>query len=344
MKQKKSNSKPNAKGKAKAKSSVSSYDFRQNTVHSERAVIKNYDFKKPKKFTKEHLRGLNTVNEHIVRIFASNLSSLLRVFCEVTQLTLKECRYSEYLNTLPDKTLIGLIDINDEATDENRCTMIGHFPQTVGFFMIDILLGGSGTNYLLDRGYTDVEIAILENFYRKVTTYLTEAWKSLADVRCELSGYETNPRLAQFISLEDSVVIMSFQIKIREITDVFSFCLPAMNLDVMLREAMNKQAKAAGKVENDKEALRKEQLTNSLNGSTMELTAVLDNLYIDMQDIINLKVSDVIPLNKRIDDNIILTVEGEPKFTVRVGDRKIKKSVKICDVVTHSDINEFYNY
>lgn len=344
MKEKKGNSKPKAKAKDKAKGTVSSYDFRQNTVHSEKAVVKNYDFKKPKKFTKEHLRGLNTVNEHIIRIFASNLSSLLRVFCEVTQLNIQECRYSEYLNTLPDKTLIGLIDINNEVSNENKCTMIAHFPTTVGFFMIDILLGGNGTNYLLERGYTDVEIAILENFYRKITAYLTEAWKSLADVKCELTGYETNPRLAQFISLEDSVVVMSFQIKVREITDVFSFCLPAMNLDVMLRESITKQVKLTGKHENDKEAIRREQLANSLNGSTMELTAVLDNLYIDMQDIINLKVSDVIPLNRRIDDNIILTVEGEPKFTVRVGDRKIKKSVKICDVVTHSDINEFYNY
>lgn len=343
MKEKKSSSKPKANA-AKGKAKVSNYDFRKNTVHSEKSVVKNYDFKKPKKFTKEHLRGLNTVNEHIIRIFASNLSSLLRVFCEVTQLNIQECRYSEYLNTLPDKTLIGLIDINDEISGENNCTMIAHFPTTICFFMIDILLGGNGTNYLLDRGYTDVEIAILENFYHKVSGYLTEAWKNLADVKCELSGHETNPRLAQFISLEDSVVVMSFQIKVREITDVFSFCLPAMNLDVMLRQAINKQSKTGGKHENDKEINRREQLTNSLNGSTMELTAVLDNLYIDMQDIINLKVSDVIPLNRRIDENIILTVEGEPKFTVRVGDRKIKKSVKICDVVTHSDVNEFYNY
>ena len=55
--------------------------------------ISNYDFKKPKKFTREHLRGLNTVNEHIIRIFASNLSSLLRVFCEVSLLKMEECRY-----------------------------------------------------------------------------------------------------------------------------------------------------------------------------------------------------------------------------------------------------------
>lgn len=58
----------------------------------------------------------------------------------------------------------------------------------------------------------------------------------------------------------------------------------------------------------------------------------------------NLQVSDVIPLNRGIDDNVIMTVEGEPKFMVRVGDRKIKKSVKICDIVSNYDVNDYYNY
>lgn len=343
MKQRKGSHGGVPKKKAAPKGKVSDYDFRRNTVHTER-VVKNYDFRKPKTFTKEHLRGLNTVNEHIVRIFSSNLSSMLRVFCEVTQMKIQECRYSEFLSTLPDKTLIGLIDMNDEQSGENKCTMMAYFPAAIDFFMIDILLGGNGSCYRLDRGFTDIEIAILKNFYIKVTGFLTEAWKNLTDVKCELSGYETNPRLAQFIALEDSVVVMSFNVKIREIDEVFSFCIPAVNLDSILRGAMQKHAKNnVAKTEGDKDTLRRERLESSLKCSTMELTAVLDTIFLDMQDIVNLKVSDVIPLNKRIEDNVVLTVEGEPKFIVRVGDRNIKKSVKICGVVSSSDINEFYN-
>ena len=129
----------------------------------------------------------------------------------------------------------------------------------------------------------------------------------------------------------------------RDISEVFSFCLPAVNLEAILHDASKKSAKTnQTKTEAEKDALRREQLEGSLQGSTVELTAVLDNLYIDMQDIVNLKVSDVIPLSKRIDDNIVLTVEGEPKFACRVGDRRIKKSVKICGTVSDSEINEFY--
>ena len=152
MKQKKGSSKAkdpkakNKKKKASGEKKVEKYDFSQNTVEAHVPVIKEYDFRKPKTFTKEHLRGLNTVNEHIVRVFASNLSGLLRVFCEVSQLKLIECRYSEYLQTLPDKTLISFIDIDDEKTGDNKCTMMAYFPEEFDFFMIDILLGGMGLN------------------------------------------------------------------------------------------------------------------------------------------------------------------------------------------------------
>lgn len=321
---------------------IPNYNFPKVTRPAAEKRIRDYDFKKPKKFTKEHLRCLNTVNENIIRIFSSNISSMLRAFCEIEMLKMEECRYMEYLNTLPDKTFIGLVSMNTPDSSSEDCTIIIHFPSQINYFLIDILLGGDGHGYKMSRGFTEIEIAILDNFYGKLTSYFAEAWKSLMEVDCELYGNETNPRLAQFISLDDSVIVLSFQIKISNIVEKFSFCIPSINLDAMLRVTLAKNAKN-NKIEDEKEQLRREAITGSLNDSTMELTAVLDTLMLNVNDIVNLSVSDVIPLGKKIDDNIILTVEGEPKFSARLGDRKIKKSVKICNVATNAEINEFNN-
>lgn len=331
----KSKNNPNKQENSK---NIPNYEFPQVSA-SEEKRIRDYDFKKPKKFTKEHLRCLNTVNENIIRIFSSNISSMLRAFCEIEMLKMEECRYMEYLNMLPDKTFIGLISMN---VDESDCTAIVHFPSSVNYFIIDILLGGDGHGYNFTRGFTDIEIAILDNFYKKITGFFAESWKSLMDVNCELYGNETNPRLAQFISLDDSVIVLSFQIKIRDIADKFSFCIPSINLDEMLRTTLSKNAKN-NKPEDEKEKVRREAISSSLNESAMELTAVLDTVMLDVHDIVGLEVSDVIQLKKKIDDNIILTVEGEPKFSAKLGDRKIKKSVKICDIVSAAEINEFNN-
>ncbi len=322
---------------------VSLYNYPKSSSTVEQKRIKDYDFKKPKKFTKEHLRSLNTVNENIIRIFSSNISSMLRAFCEIELSKMEELRYVEYLNSLPDKTFVGLMTMKIDDTSIDDSTAIIHFPPQINFLLIDILLGGDGHGYDLDRGYTEIEIAILENFYIKMTEYFSEAWSSLMNVECEMYANETNPRLAQFISLEDSVIVLSFQIKIRDVVEKFTFCIPSINVDEMLRTNLSKFAKNSNKMEEEKEINRREALSKSLNDSTLELTAVLDTVMLDVENIINLEVSDVIPLRRGIDDNIILTVEGEPRFTVRLGDRKIKKSVKICDVVKQSDINEFNN-
>ena len=71
---------------------------------------------------------------------------------------------------------------------------------------------------------------------------------------------------------------------------------------------MSKHAKNAAKNENEKDTQRKDQIEHSLEDSTMELTAVLDTILLDMHDIVNLQVSDVIPLNKKIDSDILLVV------------------------------------
>lgn len=319
---------------------LENYDFPK--VTDEEKIIREYDFKKPKKFTKEHLRGLNTVNENIIRIFSSNISSLLRAFCEIEMLKMEECRYMEYLNTLPDKTFIGLINMQLSEDESDEYGIMVHFPSTINFFLIDILLGGDGHGHDLKRGYTEIEIAILDNFYRKIAEYFAESWKSLMEIKCNLAANETNPKLAQFVSLDDSVIVLSFQIKISGIVDKFSFCIPSMNLDAVFRASILKNAKN-NKQENEKEHQRREALASSINESALELTAVLGTLKLDVQEVVGLAVADIIPLGKKIDDNIIITVEGEPKFSAKLGDRKIKKSVKICGIATSSEINEFNN-
>ena len=44
-----------------------------------------------------------------------------------------------------------------------------------------------------------------------------------------------------------------------------------------------------------------------------------------LEDILQLQVQDVIALNKEIDDNIDITVEGEPWYHAKLGKSKLQK-------------------
>lgn len=303
-------------------------------------LIKDYDFRKPKKFTKEHLRDLNTVNENICRVLASNLSGLLRIFCEVSFDEIEEQRYGDYVNSLPDKTFIGIMRLKPQMNSVDESLLLMHLPSSINFFMIDILLGGSGDSYNLKRAYTELEVEILQNIYTKISAFISEAWNALIPVNHEISGFETNPQLAQALYPGDTVITLSFSIKMRDITDKISLCIPALNLDEILNASNRggKFNKLFQKIDAEKERARRDIIYNALSESELELKAVFSEIQLDTQDIVNLQQGDIIPLNKKINSDILVTVGGIPWFTAKLGELKIKKAVRLCDIVPPNDI------
>ena len=55
--------------------------------------IKNYDFKMPKKFTKEKLKVIDSIFENYSRVLSSYLTGLMRIYCKVEVLQIEEQRY-----------------------------------------------------------------------------------------------------------------------------------------------------------------------------------------------------------------------------------------------------------
>ena len=69
--------------------------------------VKDYDFKAPKKFTKEQLKTIGTIYESYARLFSSYLTSITRFYCKVEVLQIEEQRFYEFNNALPDCTHMG---------------------------------------------------------------------------------------------------------------------------------------------------------------------------------------------------------------------------------------------
>ena len=145
--------------------------------------VKDYDFKAPKKFTKEQLKTIGTIYESYARLFSSYLTSITRFYCKVEVLQIEEQRFYEFNNALPDCTLMGNIDLlfneNDDVMD-TRCMV--QFSNAVTFSLIDRLLGGYGKNTDLSRNFTDIEIRVIRNVLEKTGDLLKEVFSPFIDV------------------------------------------------------------------------------------------------------------------------------------------------------------------
>ncbi len=62
----------------------------------ENVDVKVYDFKRPSKFSKEHLRTLESIFEHYGRLLYTNLPAYLRKNVQVDVLSAEAVTYSEF--------------------------------------------------------------------------------------------------------------------------------------------------------------------------------------------------------------------------------------------------------
>ena len=73
--------------------------------------VKNYDFARPSKFSKEHLRTLEMIFENYGRLISTNLPVYLRKSVQVEVMNSEAVIYSEFSNALSNPVLLGVVDM-----------------------------------------------------------------------------------------------------------------------------------------------------------------------------------------------------------------------------------------
>ena len=302
-------------------------------VEDPKSKVKEYDFSSPKKFTKDQLNSLNNLYESFSRVAASYFTSILRDLCEVSVVQIEEQRYHEFSNALPDNTLVAMIDFKPQETMYDETVLMMELAQSFGYLLIERLMGATGDVYLPDRDYTDIELAILRTVLDRVTDYLKEAWCNYFAVSTTMRGIETNGRMIQAFAPQDIVVIITMEISSGNFSCTSNICMPSENLDAIIASFSTKFARSSKHQAPEKEQARKDLVMDYLKQSDLLVEAVLDSCQMTFGDVLQLQVNDVIALNKRIDSDIRVTVDGIPWYSARLGELKTKKAVKLIDTI-----------
>ena len=120
-------------------------------------VVKNYDFARPSKFSKDHLRTLEIIFENYGRLLSTNLPAYLRKNVQVEVMNAEANTYSEFSNALSNPVLLGVVNF---APLEGN--IILELADNIGFAIVDRMLGGTGTPLDKSRDFTEIELVILE--------------------------------------------------------------------------------------------------------------------------------------------------------------------------------------
>lgn len=298
--------------------------------------IKEYDFSSPKKFTKDQLKSLNSLYENYARVLSSYFTSVLRSSCEVTISQIEEQRYYEFNNALPDNTLIGIISFLPDEGNFDETTMMLELPTTFGFLLIDRLMGGGAELVAPERDYSEIEQSLLKVVMGNATKYLQDVWSSSFALTAQLHSVETNGRFIQTFAPQDVVVIITFEINDEYYKGTANMCMPTANLEDIINSFTIKYNHSMRQMDEDKEQQKRDRMLDYLKDSNIELEAHLDDCTMSLGDLSQLQVNDVISLNKKIDEDISVRVEGIPWFKARLGEIDSHKALKLVKTEVNS--------
>ncbi len=294
----------------------------------ERPKYRKYDFYSPRKFTKDRLRILSGIFENYSRVVNSKINGMLHTSCEITVDSVEEQRYYEFSNAISENDVLTLVETQIYGNkDPEDLPVVYHYSTPLMLSMIDRLMGGVGDMDLsLTDGYifTDIELKLYESLAHDFINVLSDSWENYINIDFDFQKIETNPTLVQVIGLDETVVIVSLNIKFENCSGTVSICLPGMTLTNVFTEmaANNRSIRSTGE-DNSTEIM------DIIKGSDLEIKAELSRTSISLSDVNTLNVGDVINLNHLCADPVMLLIGDKPWFNGKIGVKNNNIAVKI---------------
>lgn len=288
--------------------------------------VKNYDFSRPAKFSKEHLRTLEIIFEHFGRLLATNLPAYLRKSVNVDVVNSEVVIYSEFSNALSNPVLLGVVGM--EPLEGN---VIMEMASNLGFAIVDRLLGGVGNSLEKEREFTEIELSILERIFTICVNLLREPWENVVDTSPRLIRIETNSQFAQIISPSETIAIVTINLKIGDVEGLMNICLPFTTLEPVMDKLNTKYwfSTMKEKDSNSYEAA----IGNIIDNALIPMKAVLGTSNISVQDFVNLQLGDIIRIDKKVNQELEVYVGNIKKFKALPGYSDNKYAVRVTEVM-----------
>ncbi|MCI6552419.1 MAG: flagellar motor switch protein FliM [Lachnospiraceae bacterium] len=292
--------------------------------------IKNYDFKRPTKFSKEHLRTLEIIYEHYGRLLSTNLPVYLRKNIQVSVASSETVVFSEFSNALSNPVILGIVNFSPLPGD-----IIIDLSSNLGFAIIDRMLGGYGNPLEKDRDFSEIEMTILEKIMIVCMQLMREPWRNVVDVTPMMERIETNPQFAQIIAPSDMIAIVTLNLKIGDVEGLMNICLPFFTLEGVMDKLNTKYWYSTMQ---DKDDQNYEEYVEALiRRVEVPVKAVLGRSKVSVHDFANLQRGDIIRLDRSVDNELSVYVGNIKKFTALPGSAKDNYAVRVTSVIREGE-------
>ncbi len=265
-----------------------------------------YDFRRPDRIAKDQLRAIHLLHENFARSLASSLSAYLRAYVAVNLISVEQLSFMEFSQCLPSPTC--LVSLGMRPCEGNGVLEIN--PSLV-FPILEMLLGGNGKYPTkINRELTEIEQSILEGLFRIMLHDLKLSWQSVTPVDFTIESHETDPQLMQILAPNEAVVAVSMEVRIGDNAGMMNIGIPSIVVK-MLRHKFDQQWSLRKSESTETEQAR---ILKLIKPSMLNLDTRLSGPTLRVEDLLDIKVDDVLTFDYPVNRPLDLTVNGVLKY------------------------------
>ena len=298
----------------------------QDTVISEdfKRGAKLYNFRRPDKFSKEHLKALQDIHRDFVKHLATYLTGYLRMEVEIDVISVDQLTYEEYICSMPSHVQNSIFKLNPLSGEIS----MGMTPEILSV-VLDRMLGGAGVSGDIGKELTQIEELLTIKFVEKIIKILEEAWDTILPMKSEfvslVNGYHSMP----ITTSGEIVTLISFEVRLGQKNfGLMNICFPYPVLETVLPKLTPQYIyQHAAVVANE---IGKNETLERIKNAQVEMQVILGTTNIEINDVLELKSGDVIKLDQKLNEELIGCINNKKKFYVAPGVLQNKICVKIA--------------
>lgn len=293
--------------------------------------VKEYDFRRPEKFSRDQLRTLQGIHEQLMRLLNSSLAAYLRTSVQFALESVEQASYEEFAGQTKEGNLIYVISL-----DPLPAPILLEVSAELVFASLDRLLGGAGKRLQRDRDATEMERSLFqENWLMPVLQNLRAAWQTIVPITPSVGAVETNAGFVQIALPTDVVVTVAMTATVGDGEGVVRLCYTYATLEPIVPQLDTQRLIATGA--SRRRADDSENVRRGLNSIRVPLSVCLGSAEVTTEELLGLQRGDVIRLDALVDHEIEVLVNGEPKYRGRPGLKRHRLAVRISSMIEEDE-------
>lgn len=285
---------------------------------------KEYNFRKPQRYSSENIRNINILTEDFCRKSNMYLNYELKYKSNLKIIDIEQSSYQDFYDKLDAPSIVVQVVI--KPIDKSFLLKID---KIVALIWVDIVSGGDGNIENLDRTFSDVDKNVLTYLVNKLMEklYIPEKFTSI-----EVEGIYSKVAMPQFFIPSDSSCISDVEVVHRGTSiGKISFCMPYSSMEDWLENYLPEND-LTDKFKNDPVEFS-DKLKENVYNSFLNLSVEVGKVNISVRELLKLEDGDILITNKIVGKPADVYVENIKMYEGKPGVVNNKKGLEIFDSV-----------